>query len=177
MSLLCHYRAACCIPPLVRRSDDAKGGVGVGAFAVKRRSRSAEEMSHPPRAKSRAALPIKGRDGVRRGATTSMRAPCRDAFRVRGERGMARRKAQNPYGSCFAARGRLPARQSRRLRHRPAGAASHPASRRLMIAPLSGRGVGIISEVREAGISRASIPARGGMERVAALRKNVSLPV
>jgi hypothetical protein len=46
-----------------------------------------------------------------------------------------------------------------------------------MITPLSGRGVGIISEVREAGISRASIPARGGMERVAALRKNVSLPV
>ena len=31
---------------------------------------------------------------------------------------MARRKAQNPYGSCLAARGRLPARQSRRLRHR-----------------------------------------------------------
>ena len=28
---------------------------------------------------------------------------------------MARRKAQNPYGSCIAARGRLPARQSRRF--------------------------------------------------------------
>ena len=31
---------------------------------------------------------------------------------------MARRKAQNPYGSCLAARGRLPARKSRRFRHR-----------------------------------------------------------
>jgi hypothetical protein len=31
---------------------------------------------------------------------------------------MARRKAQNPYGSCLAARGRLAARQSRRLRQR-----------------------------------------------------------
>jgi hypothetical protein len=40
-----------------------------------------------------------------------MRSPCRDAFRVRDMRGMARRKAQSPYGSCLAARGRLAARQ------------------------------------------------------------------
>ena len=39
-----------------------------------------------------------------------MRAPCRDAYassRRCSMRGMARRKAQNPYGSCLAARGRL----------------------------------------------------------------------
>ena len=126
---------------------------------------------------------------------------------------MARRKAQNPYGSCLAARGRLPARQSRTFpatgpafvrsvaqRHaptdpsasswqgllvapegapmppeclvatRPAGAAPRPASRRLMIAPLSGRGGCIYSEVREAGIMRGQlhtalvIPAQAGIQ-------------
>ena len=45
-----------------------------------------------------------------------MRIPCRDALSASGViRGMARRKAQNPYGSCLAARGRLAARQSRRF--------------------------------------------------------------
>ena len=125
---------------------------------------------------------------------------------------MARRKAQNPYGSCLAARGRLPARQSRRfagngpcfrpvrrasnaptdpsasswqgllvapegapmppeclVATRPAGAAPRPASRRLIETPLTGRGGGIISEVRRRGLCGDNsptlvIPAKAGIQ-------------
>ena len=41
--------------------------------------------------------------------------PSRGPSALLGMRGMARRKAQNPYGSCLAARGRLAARQSQRF--------------------------------------------------------------
>ena len=84
------------------------------------------------------------------------RAPCRDASAF--VRAVAQADAPTEQRKILMARdssgpaGAFRRRQSRPLRHRPAGAAPHPASRRLMIAPLSGRGVGIISEVREAGI-------------------------
>ena len=67
---------------------------------------------------------------------------------------------------------------------KPAGAAPRPASRRLMIAPLSGRGGGIISAVRKAGVMRGYhssrvgvvIPAKAGIQGQQARRKLLWIP-
>ena len=49
--------------------------------------------------------------------------------------------------------------------HESAGTAPHPASRRLMIAPLSGRGDGIVSEAGAAGIALECRSQRCGTSR------------